>query len=225
VADTTICYYAWKKVSTKTYSTHAEPKINHFIAYDSLGAIIFEGFSGYKHGSNGLTVRYHPTGGVASIQVTMQPDGGIQYTDITHFYAPNGKFIRSEDHSLRETLTPIFIEPTTPTVPVPKQNQPIACNPVPQQTQYFALKNVNSFTIKLTYSCTTKPQQLMQVRLKPGCEIILDSCATINLLKPTIAQYSVLEMRNKHTKQLPFQIVTATIEACNKTIWMILSKQ
>lgn len=219
-ADTTTCYFAWKGISTKMYVEHNNPSIRQFVAFDSLGNISFQGFSGYKHGSNGLTIRYHENGAVASIQVTMQPDGGIQYTDITHFYGTNGKFLRSENHSLHETL-PYFTEPITPVVPA--KPELIPCNIKPQRTQYFLFKNANSFPIKITYSEQQRPQQLLHLRLKPGKEIVVDSCVSNDQLPTLLTRYSLLEIRKRNSEWVPFQLITAELAEQNKTVWIILA--
>ncbi|MES2800596.1 MAG: hypothetical protein V4638_11310 [Bacteroidota bacterium] len=117
LGDSTLSYHANGKVSTIDFRSDANFRFNTFIAFDNKGKEIHKGEHGYRHGGAGLYPKYYENGQLSSVRETFQPDGGIQYYDVTSYYNEDGTFNRKEDYSLnteRETLMYVPQEPGTP---------------------------------------------------------------------------------------------------------------
>jgi hypothetical protein len=103
--DSTVCFHQSGTKSTVEFHDRENDRYQWFIAYNVKGNKIFEGGHGYRHGGGSLDVKYHSNGSISSVRSTFQPDGGIQYYDVTAYFAEDGSFIRREDNSWDRQLT------------------------------------------------------------------------------------------------------------------------
>jgi hypothetical protein len=111
MGDSVICYHANGKVSTITFPEDGFERYSHTVIYDLYGNEVYQGGQGYRHGGGSLYLTYYKNGAVSSARSTFQPDGGIQYFDVTTFFNEDGTFLRKEDNSWDRQLTiPTYIE-------------------------------------------------------------------------------------------------------------------
>jgi hypothetical protein len=106
--DSVICYHAGGQISTVEFKDSDQFNYRTFYAFDTKGNKIFEGGHGYKHGGGSLDLNYHSNGCLYTARATFQPDGGIQYYDVTTYFNEDGSFNRREDNSLDSPLTTTF---------------------------------------------------------------------------------------------------------------------
>ncbi|MFN5846221.1 MAG: hypothetical protein ACK46O_10975 [Flavobacteriia bacterium] len=110
--DSIVCFHSGGQKSTLEYRYSESFNYWIFIAFDTKGNKIFEGGHGYRHGGGSLDVNYHSNGCISRVRSTFQPDGGIQYSDVTAYFNEDGSFKSREDNSPdRTTLMPVEISP------------------------------------------------------------------------------------------------------------------
>ncbi len=110
--DSVLCYHVNGKVATISYPDPTWERYTHTLIYDQNGNQVYKGSQGYRHGGGSLYLKYYANGAVSSARSTFQPDGGIQYYDVTTFFNEDGTFNREEDHSMH-THRPTLFDPTT----------------------------------------------------------------------------------------------------------------
>ncbi len=143
--DSTVCFHQSGGKSTIEFHDRENDRYQHFIAYDSKGNKIFEGGHGYRHGGGSLYVNYHSNGTISSARSTFQPDGGIQYYDVTTYFAEDGSFIRREDNSWdRQVTIPTYVHQ-------PKEEEKPKEKPVEKlkDSIQYLIKNTTKHTIKV----------------------------------------------------------------------------
>jgi hypothetical protein len=104
----TVSYFTAGQKSTEVSYAESDSRWKKITAYDRTGHVIYETNYGQRYGSSHVDVRYYPDGAVYRTHYTMQPDGGIQYTDITTYYAPDGKVDHEEDNSIGNEGVPLL---------------------------------------------------------------------------------------------------------------------
>lgn len=122
LGDSTISYHQNGKISIINYKSDPDFNIHTFIAYDNTGKQIFKGDHGYRHGGAGIYPKYYSNGQISSIRSTFQPDGGIQYYDVTEYWNEDGSYSHKEDNSRNTERETLHHVPTTPIV-TPKEEK------------------------------------------------------------------------------------------------------
>lgn len=97
--DSVLCYHLNGKISTIEYYDMQRERYQHFIAFDNKGKEIYKKEHGCWHGCGSLYVKYHENGSLKSARSTFQPDGGIQYYDVTSYFNEDGSFSHEVDMS------------------------------------------------------------------------------------------------------------------------------
>lgn len=144
------CYYTTGQLASEISYLKSDERWKHLKVYTTAKAVSYETSYGQRYGSSHVELRYQGHGGVASAHYTMQPDGGIQYTDVTTYLRPDGTVDHVEDMSrgndgeMHPWLKHMPEKPQT-VVPAPK---PAACLPVPEQKELYVI-NYTSETLHL----------------------------------------------------------------------------
>mgnify|MGYP006145958251 CR=1 FL=1 len=120
--DSVLCYHQNGRISTIIYPDPTWERYTHTTVFDQNGNEVYKGSQGYRYGGGSLYLKYYGNGAVSSARSTFQPDGGIQYYDVTTYFNEDGTYQREEDNS-RNTHRPTLFSPQTevrtqPTTPV-----------------------------------------------------------------------------------------------------------
>lgn len=140
-----ICHLQNGQKSTVVFSPKVNPRWKTLTAYNTHGNMIYQKNYGQRWGSSGVDVRYYANGALKSARYTMQPDGGIQYTDITTFFTADGKF----DHESNDGTDmfghrgPQVLVAPSHTPPAPQTQKPNECAPVPAGNTCFLINNTS----------------------------------------------------------------------------------
>jgi hypothetical protein len=153
-SDSTIEIYQYKtgKRSADIRYAKASSYWKRVNVYDIHGEIVYTRDYGRKWGSSHVELKFRPEGGVSTARYTMQPDGGIQYFDVTTYFTGDGKVDHEEDRSLGDNgqprLNPNFThqEPAIILKPV----KPNECIPVPASVQVHLI-NYTSEILHVRY--------------------------------------------------------------------------
>lgn len=121
--DSVRCFHQNGKVATITYPDRTWDRYTYTEIFDQYGNKVYTGSQGYRHGGGSLYLKYHSNGAVSSARSTFQPDGGIQYHDVTTYFNEDGTFLREEDNSLHTHHRVI-------TIPEPHYTPPNDIKPV-----------------------------------------------------------------------------------------------
>lgn len=162
--DSVICYHSGGQRSTVEFRDSDQFNYRTFYAFDTKGNKIFEGGHGYRHGGGSLDVTYHSNGCVNSVRSTFQPDGGIQYYDVTTYFNEDGSFNRREDNSPDRTFT-------TPIEMTPEEHM--------EQTIYekesvqLVLKNLTGKKVKILLMSVKDPNDRRVIEIRNGKEYSL----------------------------------------------------
>lgn len=158
----TISYFTSGQKSTEIYNLVSDSRWHQLRAYDKTGKVIYERSYGQKHGSSGVSLKYHPNGAIYTAHYTMQPDGGIQYYDVTSYFTPEGKLDHEEDNS-RGNDGQLHVAPTVNPARTPVPNvhiapqpatKPSECTPVPASTEIYLI-NYTSERLHIRSQYTT----------------------------------------------------------------------
>lgn len=142
------CYYTSGQLSTEVSYQKSDERWKHLKVYTTAKAVSYETSYGQRYGSSHVDLRYQAGGGVATAHYTMQPDGGIQYTDVTTYFRPDGTVDHEEDMSrgndgeLHTWLKHMPEKPQTVVQapkPTPAPPAPAACQPVPDQKELYVV--------------------------------------------------------------------------------------
>ena len=160
--DSTVCFHQNGRISTVTYPDADTYSMNYryTIVYDQQGNEVYRGGQGYKHGGGSLYLKYYANGAVSSARSTFQPDGGIQYYDVTTYFNEDGSYLRKEDNS-RNTDNPTVFSPVTIITP-----QPPTLAPKVDSVEVF-IKNTTGNKISiLVQTKSAKEKTLVHVKKK-----------------------------------------------------------
>lgn len=149
-ADSTekqVCYFTTGQKSTEISYPRSNPNWKNLKAYDLKGNVIYSREYGRRWGSSGVDIKYYPNGGLSSARYTMQPDGGIQHTDITTYFTPEGKVDHEDDRSIGNNGSMRVSPVKGPAHVAPKPNE---CAPVPASTQIYLI-NYTSERLHIRY--------------------------------------------------------------------------
>jgi hypothetical protein len=144
-----IRYHQNKKIATKQVKLFNEQNWGYAKAFDQQGKEIYMMHTRNVAGHASVEFSYYPSGAVKQAHFTSHPDGGIQWSDITHRFDETGKITEVIDTSSddyghhRLTINPKFLHDTlntvnSPTVIVPSQKQEvITCAEIYTTTSYL----------------------------------------------------------------------------------------
>lgn len=208
-------YYTTGQLSTEISYLKSNDRWKNLKVYGKDKTVIYERSYGQRYGSSHVELRYQAGGGVASAHYTMQPDGGIQYTDITTYFKPDGTIDHEEDMSRGNDGEihpwPIHMpERPQPVVPAPKPattpQKPAECAPVPGQKQLYVI-NYTSEPLHLT--CRYKDIQAAAM----GLDIEAADTATVGVYSSFRSvidplQHYALQVTNKARTGYQYQVKT-----------------
>jgi hypothetical protein len=160
--DSVICFHQNGKVSTINYPDQTWERYTHTLIYDQKGNKVYQGSQGYRHGGGSLYLKYHENGAVSSARSTFQPDGGIQYYDVTTYFNEGGTYLREEDNSRNTDKPTVFV----PTTFVPATTTPPPPAPKVDSIQVF-IKNTTGKKVSLLIQAkNAKEKTLIHVKKK-----------------------------------------------------------
>ncbi|NCA22301.1 MAG: hypothetical protein EBS86_14335, partial [Crocinitomicaceae bacterium] len=83
-------YFKNGKISTKRLLTSDKIRFGYLKAYKIDGTEIYVTHTRNVGGHASVDVEYYPNGAIKKAHATDQPDGGIQYGDVTHYFDEDG---------------------------------------------------------------------------------------------------------------------------------------
>ena len=99
-------------ISTKRLLTTDKIHFGYLKAYKVDGKEIYITHTRNVGGHSSVEVEYYPNGSIKKAHATDQPDGGIQYGDVTHYFDEQGNVTNvvdlSDDGHGRTIVSPIF---------------------------------------------------------------------------------------------------------------------
>lgn len=95
----TIRYHSNKKISTKQVNLTNDLNWGYAKAFDRNGKEIYVMYTRNVAGHSSVDFYYYPSGAVEKAHFSSHPDGGIQWSDITHYFDENGKVTNVIDNS------------------------------------------------------------------------------------------------------------------------------
>lgn len=208
--STTSCFHANGKLSTITKKLSSSPHWYLVKIYNSLGQELYSREYGQKWGSSGVTLKYHDNGQVKSVQYTMQPDGGIQRTDVTTFYTENGAFEREEDRSwgrngMPEITVPVEWSLKSPVVsPTEKTPAIVECAPVQMPFDFYII-NHTSNPLKITAFNQQSYGQRVSRNVYAGDSVLIETYYA-KPESPNPLNFYKVEIKNKPKRGYSFQI-------------------
>lgn len=133
--EVTSCFHSNGKLSTQIIKLKNDTRWYRIRIFNAAGDEIYSSEYGAKWGSSNVQLSYYENGQVKSAHYTMQPDGGIQYHDVTTYFTVDGSKEREEDNSLDNYGSPRLLLPTehspdTKHLVHVKVPTPASCTPV-----------------------------------------------------------------------------------------------
>ncbi len=218
--STTSCFHTNGKLSTLTKKISSSPHWYLVKIYNSLGQELYSREYGQKWGSSGVNLNYHNNGQVKSVQYTMQPDGGIQRTDVTIFYTENGAFEREEDRSWgRNGMPEITVPqewPLKSPVVSPKEKTPalVECAPVQMPFDFYII-NYTSNTLTITAYNQQNYGQRISRTVYAGDSVLVETYYA-KPESPSPLNFYKVEIKNKPKRGFFFQIKETGARTENK---------
>ena len=145
--------HTFKNGKVATYELWDRQQHGKVYAFDHSGKEIYSNDIGYFGGSHHTEFTYYPDGAVKTIHSTHQPDGGIQYYDVTIYYTNDGVVERTDDRSLDghgqyKVIAPSYEQPTKPgAIPKPSTKKPDVATCAIIYTNEFYLVNYSKVSI------------------------------------------------------------------------------
>ncbi len=194
------CYYTTGQLVTEISYLRSNERWKHVKIYNKDHDVSYQNSYGQRYGSSHVDLRYQTGGGVVSAHYTMQPDGGIQYTDVTTYFKPDGTVDHEEDYSrgndgeLHTWLKHMPEEPQ-PVVPAPKPalTPPAAavCQPVPDQKELYVV-NYTSEPLLLTCRYTDIQAAAMRLDIDPADTAKVGVYSAFHTSSDPLQHYSIL---------------------------------
>lgn len=161
-SDSTFEYKYFKngKISTKRLQLSDKIRFGYLKAYKVDGTEIYSMSTRNVGGHGSVDVEYYPSGAIKKAHATSQPDGGIQYGDITHYFDEIGNVTSvvdlSDDGPGRMITTPTFRQ-VDPVVPLKKEEKP-------KVVECAIIYSSEIFVVNLT----RKPQTIISKKTPPN---------------------------------------------------------
>lgn len=187
--DSTVCFHQNGTVSSISFSSIQHERYYHFLAFDNKGNKVLEANHGLLHGSAGLDVKYYPNGAIRSARKTFQPDGGIQYYDVTSFFKEDGTFDHEEDNSWDKQITVITQPYERTPEKVEQKIEPVS----------VVIKNTTSRKLKILVGEVVTQKTKWIVTVKKNKEIEIGQFVPKNKKDQALQfyQFEVLPMKKK----------------------------
>jgi hypothetical protein len=132
------------KISTLLTRLSNDLDRGNAIAFDHAGNEIYRMEVRRYAGHANVEFKFHPNGAVYTAHYTSHPDGGIQWSDITHYFDDQGNVVRVEDNSSDD-----FGRPTLHILPEEKEmlQTPEKSNPENQTSQCAEVLQTKVFAV------------------------------------------------------------------------------
>jgi hypothetical protein len=149
-SDSTFEYKYFKngKISTKRLQLSDKIHFGYLKAYKVDGTEIYSMSTRNVGGHGSVDVEYYPSGAIKKAHATSQPDGGIQYGDITHYL--------SDDGPGRMITTPTF-----------RQVDPVVAPKIEKKQEVVQCATIYSSEIFIV-NLTRKPQTIISKKTPPN---------------------------------------------------------
>ena len=161
-SDSTFEYKYFKngKISTKRLQLSDKIHFGYLKAYKVDGTEIYSMSTRNVGGHGSVDVEYYPSGAIKKAHATSQPDGGIQYGDITHYFDEIGNVTSivdlSDDGPGRMITTPTFRQVDPVVAPKTEKKQEVV--------QCATIYSSEIFIVNLT----RKPQTIISKKTPPN---------------------------------------------------------
>jgi hypothetical protein len=161
-SDSTFEYKYFKngKISTKRLQLSDKIHFGYLKAYKVDGTEIYFMSTRNVGGHGSVDVEYYPSGAIKKAHATSQPDGGIQYGDITHYFDEIGNVTSivdlSDDGPGRMITTPTFRQVDPVVAPKTEKKQEVV--------QCATIYSSEIFIVNLT----RKPQTIISKKTPPN---------------------------------------------------------
>jgi hypothetical protein len=161
-SDSTFEYKYFKngKISTKRLQLSDKIHFGYLKAYKVDGTEIYSMSTRNVGGHGSVDVEYYPSGAIKKAHATSQPDGGIQYGDITHYFDEIGNVTSvvdlSDDGPGRMITTPTFRQVDPVVAPKTEKKQEVV--------QCATIYSSEIFVVNLT----RKPQTIISKKTPPN---------------------------------------------------------
>jgi hypothetical protein len=161
-SDSTFEYKYFKngKISTKRLQLSDKIHFGYLKAYKVDGTEIYSMSTRNVGGHGSVDVEYYPSGAIKKAHATSQPDGGIQYGDITHYFDEIGNVTSivdlSDDGPGRMITTPTFRQVDPVVAPKTEKKQEVV--------QCATIYSSEIFIVNLT----RKPQKIISKKTPPN---------------------------------------------------------
>jgi hypothetical protein len=161
-SDSTFEYKYFKncKISTKRLQLSDTIHFGYLKAYKVDGTEIYSMSTRNVGGHGSVDVEYYPSGAIKKAHATSQPDGGIQYGDITHYFDEIGNVTSivdlSDDGPGRMITTPTFRQVDPVVAPKTEKKQEVV--------QCATIYSSEIFIVNLT----RKPQTIISKKTPPN---------------------------------------------------------
>jgi hypothetical protein len=161
-SDSTFEYKYFKngKISTKRLQLSDKIHFGYLKAYKVDGTEIYSMSTRNVGGHGSVDVEYYPSGAIKKAHATSQPDGGIQYGDITHYFDEIGTVTSvvdlSDDGPGRMITTPTF-----------RQVDPVVAPKIEKKQEVVQCATIYSSEIFIV-NLTRKPQTIISKKTPPN---------------------------------------------------------
>jgi len=215
-SDSTFEYKYFKngKISTKRLLLSDKIHFGYLKAYKIDGTEIYTTYPRNVGGHSSVDVEYYPSGAIKKAHATDQPDGGIQYGDITHYFDEEGNITNivdlSDDGWGRTVTYPDFkkVDPQPIVTPkIDKKPEVISCAVI-YSTEIFIVNFTNK--PQTIISKKTPPNGIgfkEKTLVNPGDTIMLGGYYEAQMYTPAATVYGAEVELTKQNKNSSFHFV------------------
>jgi hypothetical protein len=227
-------YFKNGKISTKRLLTTEKIHFGYFKAFKIDGTEIYNTYTRNVGGHASVYVEFYPSGAIKKAHATDQPDGGIQYGDVTHYFDEIGNVTSvvdlSDDGPGRMITTPMFRQVDPVVAPKTEKKQEV----VQCATIYSSEIYVVNFTRKpqTIISNKTPPNGIgfkEKTIVNPGDTVLLGGYYEAQLFTPATTVYSAEVELTKQNKKSSFHFVwdnfTQPTPALRKHYLLLIDKK
>jgi hypothetical protein len=204
-----ICYFRTGQKSTERAVSDKRRNWKVFTAYNRSGKVIYQQEYGQFAGSSYVEAKYYADGGISSAHYTMQPDGGIQFTNITTFFTPDGRVDHVEDMSIGNDgemhLTPIH-----KSVEAPRKEQVAACNPPMLVCSLYAI-NGTGHRLSIHAQYKKGSSQAYDRQVNAGDSVLIGNYYPAGREESPLEHYSLNVIRNYKGQYYNIAVVPGAI--------------
>ncbi|MBS1685083.1 MAG: hypothetical protein JSS76_10025 [Bacteroidetes bacterium] len=225
------CYYTTGALCTEISYLKNNERWKQVKIYTKSKELVYERSYGQRYGSSHVELRYQPSGSVSTAHYTMQPDGGIQYTDITTYFKPDGSIDHEEDMSRGNDGEihpwPIHMpDKPQPVVPAPRPvpaPAPAACLPVPEQRELYLI-NYTSERLHLICQYRDIKAASMSLLIEPADTAKVGVYSSFHT-SPDPLQHYMIQIADKARRGYQYQVKTISNAADTQQYIMIVYRK